>query len=117
MQDLLAYQRIEVFEDPGLGIIDSPMTPDKPSKVRFLGSIWPAQFICDSGKPMRPGDRVVVVGRAGITLLVMPESECHQCPRQDRKCGRQCLVRIYALSKKNILRESNRFLASQPLWE
>jgi hypothetical protein len=103
MQDLLNnFERIELFDRPELGFVDTPMTPIRPGRVKCLGSIWPAQFNCDSGRTLASGDRVIAVGRAGMSLLVIPESECAKCPKENKQCGKQCLARIYALNRQNL---------------
>ena len=49
-----------------LGTVTAPCRPD--GQVRVGGEVWLAR--CDAGA--EPGDRVRVVGRNGLTLLVEP---------------------------------------------
>jgi membrane protein implicated in regulation of membrane protease activity len=66
-------ETIEVFPQPVLGKVDQSIAPRQPGRVNALGSIWYARFYDKSYESiMNPGDRVAVVGRQGITLLVMP---------------------------------------------
>lgn len=66
-------ETIEVFPQPVLGKVDLSIAPSHLGRVNALGSIWYARFYDSSCQNvMRPGDRVAVIGRQGITLLVMP---------------------------------------------
>jgi len=106
MQDISNREKIEYFDNLELGFVDCPITPMTPGRVKCLGSIWPAQFGCGLGKNMESGERVIVIGRVGMALLVMPESECSKCPKEGKDCSRQCLMRVYSLNQ-NYLGNTN----------
>jgi membrane protein implicated in regulation of membrane protease activity len=64
---------IELFAAPHEGIIDRPISPHQPGRVKAMGSIWNARFHqIDRQMVIAVGDRVLIVGRQGITLLVAP---------------------------------------------
>lgn len=70
--DLLP-QSIELFAAPIEGIIERPIALDHPGRVKALGTTWNAHFHPTSDQPtITTGDRVLVIGRRGITLLVIP---------------------------------------------
>jgi hypothetical protein len=102
MKNLFDFATVGPFEHFELGFVDTPMTPICPGRVKCLGSIWPAQFKCNSGRTLASGDRVIVVGRLGMELLVIPEGECARCPQENKRCCRQCLVRINSLNEQNL---------------
>ncbi|AOX02502.1 hypothetical protein BJP34_26395 [Moorena producens PAL-8-15-08-1] len=62
-----------LFPQPGVGKVERTITPTKPGRVKFKATYWPAR-LCDhdSQVTLMPDDQVTVVGRHGITLLVVP---------------------------------------------
>ncbi|NEP49020.1 MAG: hypothetical protein F6K65_09400 [Moorea sp. SIO3C2] len=62
-----------LFPQPGVGKVERTITPTKPGRVKFKATYWPAR-LCDhdSQVTLVPDDQVTVVGRHGITLLVVP---------------------------------------------
>jgi membrane protein implicated in regulation of membrane protease activity len=66
-------KQIELFTAPIIGTIDRPITDELPGRVKALGTIWNARFYQLDGQiAIAAGDRVLVVGRQGITLLIQP---------------------------------------------
>ncbi|NEP10130.1 MAG: NfeD family protein [Symploca sp. SIO2C1] len=51
-------------------IVDEEIRPNQTGRVRFRDSWWPAR--CEQPIILTPGERVYVVGRFNITLLVKP---------------------------------------------
>lgn len=70
---VMLHQAIELFATPIEGIIDRPIASTHAGRVKALGTIWNARFYQFADQlAITAGDRVWVVGRQGITLLVMP---------------------------------------------
>ncbi len=70
---------IEWFTTPIEGILEKPIVAPRPGRVKALGSIWNAQV--HAAQPrfvLTVGDRVRIVGRQGITLLIVPLDEVLQ---------------------------------------
>ncbi|MEO1590858.1 MAG: NfeD family protein [Cyanobacteria bacterium J06632_22] len=62
---------IVFFEHQGLGTAVKAIAADQPGRVRFQATDWPAKLYRPT--PMIDCDRKVrVVGREGLTLLVVP---------------------------------------------
>jgi membrane protein implicated in regulation of membrane protease activity len=64
--------KIEIFPYVGIGEVEKAITPSQRGRVRFMATTWFAQFyqpnaLCKAS----PGDRVRVIGREGLTLLVI----------------------------------------------
>lgn len=74
----LGSSRIELFAQPGIGEVVQVIAPNRRGRVRFRASFWPARLYSEVDRqaqtqyPALPTEKVTVVGRDGITLLVMP---------------------------------------------
>jgi hypothetical protein len=67
-------QTITLFSKPEAGKVEKTITSSESGRVKFQGSYWPAQFYYpDSHLSANPDDVVTIVGRQGITLLVVAE--------------------------------------------
>ena len=65
---------VKLFKKPGNGQVKETINQDQPGRVKWKASYWPAQFYqTEAHVSILPGEQVQVVGRQGITLLVMPE--------------------------------------------
>ena len=65
--------QIELFATPVEGVIVRPADASRPSRVRTMGTTWNARFYqFENEISIASGDRVLVVGRQGITLLIVP---------------------------------------------
>lgn len=62
------------------GQVEKAITLAQPGQIRFQGSFWKAELASSSCRAVQPGERVKVVGRCGIRLLVLPNG-----PRQDER--------------------------------
>jgi membrane-bound ClpP family serine protease len=71
-----AFQTAGVPSLPGFSkseaIVVKAIEPFRPGRIRFQGSWWSAR--CKGNMTLLPGERVNVVGRQNITLLVEPVS-------------------------------------------
>jgi membrane protein implicated in regulation of membrane protease activity len=64
---------IELFPEQLEGTVDVVITSIQSGRVKFRNSYWPAKFYQPSHPSTAfPEEAVVVVGRQGITLLVIP---------------------------------------------
>ncbi|MGA9378916.1 MAG: NfeD family protein [Phormidium sp.] len=75
MVSLFVREKVEMFSEAVMGTVEKTITQNHPGRVKCLGSYWPAQFYhsnCDV--IVFPDDFVKVVGRQGITMLVVPRS-------------------------------------------
>jgi len=67
-------QSITLFSKAEAGKVEKTITSSESGRVKFQGSYWPAQFYYpDSHLTANPDEVVTIVGRQGITLLVVPE--------------------------------------------
>jgi len=71
------WQSIELFPQPEIGIVEMTISGNRPGRVKYQSTYWPARFLnpsCDPQGKMtfKPNEKVMVVGRKGITLLVTP---------------------------------------------
>ena len=67
--------RINIFPQQFPGIVEKAITRDRPGRVKFKNSYWPARLHQpDSPTEILPGQLVKVIGREGITLLILPSS-------------------------------------------
>ena len=71
------WQLIELFPTPEIAIVDVTISCDRPGRIKYQSSYWPARFLQPRGDSqekitLKPKEEVMVVGREGITLLVAP---------------------------------------------
>jgi membrane-bound ClpP family serine protease len=83
--------------EPGYGIVDQPIAPHQPGRIRFQGTYWKAELAYSDCGKLGSGEHVQVVGRRGITLLVVPENyplpvQCHQQTGDRQGSGRLFLL-------------------------
>ena len=52
----------------GIAIVNTAIHPKERGRVHFQASFWPA--VCESNVTFTPGERVRVIGRINITLIV-----------------------------------------------
>lgn len=66
-------EKITLFPKPGKGIIEQIITESQPGRVNFQATYWPARlYYPEQEVTLLPNTPVTVVGRQGITLLVVP---------------------------------------------
>lgn len=74
--DLFLPAHPEIFSTPTQGKVEQTITHNHPGRIECFGSFWPAQlYQKDPTITLLPGQSVKVVGRQGITLLVVPEQD------------------------------------------
>lgn len=72
----VAPETIEWFDCAKLSEVEQTITPHQRGRVRFMATSWFAQFYQPNGQTETlPGTSVRVIGRQGLTLLVMPVDE------------------------------------------
>lgn len=64
--------QIELFSEPGVGEVVKLIAPNRRGRIKFRASFWPARFYPETATQALPSDQVTVIGRDGITLLVVP---------------------------------------------
>jgi membrane protein implicated in regulation of membrane protease activity len=64
---------VKLFPEVGYGIVEKTITSTQVGRVRFQGSTWKARLYSPDASPLMYGDSVKILGRQGITLLVMPK--------------------------------------------
>lgn len=70
-----APSEITLFPEPVTGTVEEAITPNQPGRVRFQATSWPARLYNSEDRvTLTPESSVSVVGRQGITALVVPES-------------------------------------------
>lgn len=75
--------KITLFPKPGKGIIEEIITESQPGRVNFQATYWPARLYNPEQKViLLPNTSVNVIGRQGITLLVVPISEMGESDRE-----------------------------------
>jgi|GEM_PF-1540236 len=73
MNPTFGSEIIEIFPRIITAEVERTIAPTQPGRVKFQASHWPARFYQSSHqKTVSPGESVLVIGRAGIDLLVMP---------------------------------------------
>jgi hypothetical protein len=66
-------ETIEWFTYIELGEVEQAITPHQRGRVRCMATSWFARFYQPNGQAeVLPGTTVKVIGRQGLTLLVMP---------------------------------------------
>jgi len=71
--------KITLFPKPGKGIIEEIITTSQPGRVNFQATYWPARLYNPEQKVnLLPNTPVTIIGREGITLLVVPISETQE---------------------------------------
>lgn len=65
-------QTIVFFEHEGLGKAVKAIAADQPGRVRFQATDWPAKLYQPTPIGIERDRKVKVVGREGLTLLVVP---------------------------------------------
>lgn len=75
------WQSVELFPTPEIATVDLTISYDRPGRVKYQSSYWPARFFdsntdsncaIEQSIALKPKEEVMVVGREGITLLVTP---------------------------------------------
>ena len=83
----LTSHKVKLFSYPGSGKVEQTITLKIPGRVKFQGTYWPAcLYHQDAQVTLFPEDTVTVIGRQGITLLVVPlnktkSSEANGCEK------------------------------------
>lgn len=54
----------------GQGRVEQPITAEGPGRAYFQATTWPAELADGQQAPLAAGDRVAVLGRRGLTLVV-----------------------------------------------
>lgn len=65
-------EEMNLFSEPGTGKVEKTITPHNPGRVKYKATYWPAEVCSDFQVTLEPEDPVTVVGRRGITLIVVP---------------------------------------------
>ena len=73
---------IQWFAEQAEGKVDQTISLTKPGRVKFQGSFWKAELTYSNCRSLKPGEAVKVLGRQGITLLVVPQE--YELPESDR---------------------------------
>lgn len=70
---LFAADKIELFPEPLPGIVEEAIAVNNPGRVKFQYTYWPARLYRVEGEiVLYPDQFVIVIGRQGLTLLVIP---------------------------------------------
>ena len=68
----VAPETIEFFAQAAIGQVEQPITLHQRGRVKFMATTWFARFYQPTAQTQAlPGTRVKVIGREGLTLLVM----------------------------------------------
>lgn len=95
------HQDVEALDRPGFGFVEEAISPISPGRVHYMGTSWPAQFACSAvSNTIQPGERVMVVGHLGAIMLVAPLSNFSYCPKKNKKCPKECVVRLNEMELK-----------------
>jgi hypothetical protein len=72
MSLIIAPDTVEFFPQTKPGEVEQIITSGRQGRVKFMGTSWFAQFYQSNGKELAlPGTFVKVIGRQGLTLLVV----------------------------------------------
>jgi hypothetical protein len=63
---------IKLFPIPLTGRVVKKIKPDRPGQVSFGSTTWKAQSTVPLEQPIEKQQTVIIVGRQGNTLLVLP---------------------------------------------
>lgn len=63
---------VTLFPECVYGIVEKPIASTQTGRVRFQGSTWKARFYSPDSPTVGCGEKVRVIARQGITLLVEP---------------------------------------------
>lgn len=75
MISLFAPSEVEIFSEALMGIVEKKIAQNQPGRVKCLATYWPARFFhSNCNAVVFPAELVKVVGRQGITMLVVPVS-------------------------------------------
>ncbi|MBO9997555.1 MAG: NfeD family protein [Cyanobacteria bacterium SID2] len=81
MSLLFESNPIKLFPCPLSATVSDTVSPSSDGRVFFRGSYWPARFYTLPPQALvQPGQSVNIVGRDGITLLVVPRSSRQIAP-------------------------------------
>ena len=65
--------RTELFPFSGIGKVEETISAEQLGRVRFQATYWRARFQQPSyPQAISPGNKIRIVGREGLTLLVAP---------------------------------------------
>ncbi|MBW4691069.1 MAG: NfeD family protein [Lyngbya sp. HA4199-MV5] len=68
----VAPDTIEFFPQAAIGQVEQPITLHQRGRVKFMATTWFARFYQPTAQTQAlPGTRVKVIGREGLTLLVV----------------------------------------------
>ncbi|MGB3201059.1 MAG: NfeD family protein [Nodosilinea sp.] len=66
---------LELFDQPKAARVECPISAQLEGRVYYQGTYWPARVyegVIDAGIALAPSSWVTVVGRYGLTLLIVP---------------------------------------------
>lgn len=68
------YAKTEIFSEVSEGIVDEVISTEQRGRVRCFGTYWSAQMYQNNCvSKLDPDQKVFIVGRIGLTLLVSPK--------------------------------------------
>jgi len=74
----VALDTIEFFAQAAIGQVEQPITLHQRGRVKFMATTWFARFYQPTAQTQAlPGTRVKVIGREGLTLLVVAVGDDH----------------------------------------
>lgn len=73
MSFIFLPETVEFFPHWAVGDVEQTVTPQQRGRVRFMATTWFARFYqSDAQATALPGTAVKVIGREGLTLLIVP---------------------------------------------